>query len=550
MHVVIIYIFEIDNIVNINILKKMVKYIEDHPHEICLLVSLVFVFIEMNKNHNNFISVYLLSFISGVCFNKICKFNIKDIKSVDLFLNKILAYTLCISLMITFSFLKKKKKKKEKEKKNIASWLIDTKNKIIYSEEKKSVINKLLIQSRFLYFGIAFIFGMVGTIVGGIISYYIIKIIFNINNTKNKDTYLKRSVCCFISTYIGGHINLIEIAELLKLNNLEKNSIFILDDFFTNLFLMMLPLFKKYSNLLSFPNDKNLQKSLASQIKQNKKNNDILNSQSHNDETRRLILYEPKEITYGSFIYNNENNNFEKNLIKNINSEHNFVYKMFRKIIYDSLSIMFIIILTEQILTHYELLHKIINLYIINVVKIKAFLLFSITFIYLFFIDYIIQTVSGIANCDCKGSRLIIYTQKIIEMIRYIYFRSIEYYSTVLNFLFIYYLFFLGILININSLFAISKSLAVLVISMLIIHLFCAFFLSYIYNNLCSKNENAVIHIDEILLAINANIGGPTTATIMSELFKRHDLTFVSTLWGIIGYFIATDISMIIYQRL
>ncbi|SCM16742.1 conserved Plasmodium protein, unknown function [Plasmodium berghei] len=358
-------------------------------------------------------------------------------------------------------------------------------------------------------------------------------------------------MCCFISTYIGGHINLIEIAELLKLNNLEKNSIFILDDFFTNLFLMILPLFKKYSNLLSFPNNKNLQKLVTTQIQQNKKKNDVLNSQSHNDETRRLVLYGHKEITYGSFIYNNENNIFEKNIIKNINNEHNFVYNMFGKILYDILSIMLIIILTEKILIHYELLHKIIDLYIMNVVKIKALLLFSIIFIYLFFIDYIIQTISDITSyCDCKTNKLIICTQKIIEIISHIYFRSIEYYSTVLNFLFIYYLFFLGILININSLFAIAKPLAGLVISMLIIHLFCVFFLSYIYNNFCSKNENSAIHIDEILLAINANIGGPTTATIMSEMFKRHDLTFVSTVWGIIGYFIATDISMIIYQHL
>ncbi|ETB62780.1 hypothetical protein YYC_00465 [Plasmodium yoelii 17X] len=521
----------------------MFKYIQDHPHGICLLISLIFVFIEMNKNYNNLISIYLLSFISGVCFNKICKFNIKDIKCVDLFLNKILAYTLCISFMITFSFINKKKK--EKKKKNIASWLIDTKNKIIYNEEKKNIINKLLIQSRFVYFGIAFIFGMIGTIVGGIISYYTIKIIFNINTIKNKDTYLKKSVCCFISTYIGGHINLIEIAELLKLNNLEKNSIFILDDFFTNLFLMILPLFKNYSN------NKNLQKFVTTQVRQNKKKNDFINYQNHNDETERLILYEHKEITYGSFIYNHKNNNFEKNIIKYINKEHNFVYKMFVKILYDIMSILLIIILTENILTHYELLNKIIDIYIINLVKIKAFLLFFIIFIYLFFIDYLIQTINDIISyCDCKTSKLIICTHKIIEIISYIYFRSIEYYSTVLNFLFIYYLFFLGILININSLFTIAKPLAGLVISMLIIHLFCVFFLSYIYNNFCSKNENSAIHIDEILLAINANIGGPTTATIMSEMFKRHDLTFVSTLWGIIGYFIATDISIIVYKHL
>ncbi|SBT78110.1 conserved Plasmodium protein, unknown function [Plasmodium ovale] len=530
----------------------IIEYATKFPYVIPLLISLLLSTFEFNKKYGNFLTVYLFSFSLGISFNALCNSKMDDKTDVDLFLNKILSYTLCISVMLTFAFMKKK---------NVTitfNPFVEEKNAIIYRERKEICMCNFFIRSRFLPFGIAFIYGTIGTVIGGCLSYYIVKTFFTIHNDE-KGLYLKKSVCCFISTYIGGYINFIEVSDSLNVSTTEKNSIFVLDDMFTNLFLTILPLLKKYCTF--FPSsyvdmENNVRGNVSRnnydyeklEGKQDEENMGERSENVRNKETKRLICDERVSTSYGSFPSTNvhfatdekkETEGETKRIVEMENIGSSIIYKFFGTFLHDSLAILCIVALTEKILYDYEVLHNFLLAYV-KADKFKTVLILAITFMYLFCMDYLAQNMNN---------RIEINKYKISRFILGTYFRSIQYYSTVLNFLTIYYLFLSGMLINIHGLFTIARPLVLLVVCILTIHTFCVLFFSYIFN-LFTKYFHVFIHIDEMLLAVNANIGGPTTAALMSEMLGRPDLAFAATFWGVIGYLVATHISMFIYAHL
>ncbi|CRH01754.1 conserved Plasmodium protein, unknown function [Plasmodium relictum] len=493
----------------------MIDHIKYHPYAIAFAISLLSIMFESYTKIGRIFTAYLSSFILGIIFNAICEIEIYDKKYMEFFLKQILSYTLCISLILTFSWMKKKniiKYKSSNCKENI----------ILYESKKKSSIYDLLIHKRLLHFGVAFIFGASGTVIGGILSYYLIKIIYVIDDVESCN-YLKSSVACFISTYIGGYINFIEVADLLNISNAAKNSIFLLDDIFTSIFLMILPLFKNYCKFLYYCNNNTL-----SDIEEDTKKDTNINL--NYEEKKHLVSDKNFPVLYGSFT-NSENSEKEEKFRSYFSND------FFITFLYDSLAIIFIMLLSKKIINDYEMICKFIYSYF-NIDKLRTFVLLIISFTYIYSFDYMIHSANITTN-----------NYKISKFITDVYFRSLEYYSTVLKFLTIYYLSVSGILINAKNLCTTAKPLIILVICMLVIHLLCIFLFSFIYN-LISGFSFASLCIDEILLAINANIGGPTTAAVMSEILGRPDLAFAATLWGIIGYLIATNISMIIYSYL
>ncbi|SBT40922.1 hypothetical protein, conserved [Plasmodium ovale wallikeri] len=371
---------------------------------------------EFNKKYGNFLTVYLFSFSLGISFNALCNSKMDDKTDVDLFLNKILSYTLC------------------------------------------------------------------------------------------------------------GYINFIEVSDSLNVSTTEKNSIFVLDDMFTNLFLTILPLLKKYCTF--FPSsyvdmENNVRGNVSRnnydyeklEGKQDEENMGERSENVRNKETKRLICDERVSTSYGSFPSTNvhfatdekkETEGETKRIVEMENIGSSIIYKFFGTFLHDSLAILCIVALTEKILYDYEVLHNFLLAYV-KADKFKTVLILAITFMYLFCMDYLAQNMNN---------RIEINKYKISRFILGTYFRSIQYYSTVLNFLTIYYLFLSGMLINIHGLFTIARPLVLLVVS------------------------------------VNANIGGPTTAALMSEMLGRPDLAFAATFWGVIGYLVATHISMFIYAHL
>ncbi|CRG95044.1 conserved Plasmodium protein, unknown function [Plasmodium gallinaceum] len=493
----------------------MINYLKYHQYVTAFIISLLSVIFESNTKIGSIFTAYLSSFVLGIIFNAICEIEIYDKKYMEFFLKQILSYTLCISLIVTFLCIKKKNiftSKSSKYKENV----------IFFESKQKVSIYNFLIRRRVLHLGVAFVFGATGTVIGGILSYYLTKIIYEINDIES-DNYLKKSVACFISTYIGGYINFIEVADLLNISGEAKNSIFILDDIFTNIFLMTLPLFKKYCKITYFCNSDTL-----SDIEEDTKKNN--NLKLNNEEKKHLISDKKFMNLYGSFI-NNENHQKQENM------KPYLFYDFIIKLLYDSLAIILVVLLSKKIINDNDLLYKFMISHI-NIDKLKTFFLLIVTFTYMYTFDYIIQIVNIKTN-----------NYKITKFITGVYFRSLEYYSTILKILTIYYLSLSGILINVKNLCAIASPLIILIICILIIHLFFTFAFSFIYN-FVSGISFASISIDEILLAINANIGGPTTAALMSKILERPDLTFAATIWGVIGYLIATNISLGIYSYL
>ncbi|SOV17910.1 conserved Plasmodium membrane protein, unknown function [Plasmodium sp. gorilla clade G2] len=516
----------------------MIDYVLKNPFIVSLAISLFSVILEFYTTIGKFLSAYFFSFFCGIIMNIICELQTDNkIYDTGFFLKQTLSYSLCISIMLTFSFIKKKVKNIPFLYKSSSMYTTEFyKNIYNYKEIKNISIYNFINQSRLLHLGIAFFFGAISTIIGVVISYILIKHIFIKNKIDINSYYLKNIASCFVSTYIGGFINFIEVSDMLNLNTTLRNSIFILDDMFTNIFLMMLPICKNYTKYFYSYNDNSIfsinkkeeqQADQEENIKNKIYNSFILNYDA--DEEKKLINKKSLFTSYGSFTNHiNIINNKERNYME---SPYFFIYNMIHVIICDFFAIMFIFFLTRKILNDFEFLYKHISFYI-NIDKIKTPFLLIITFIYIFSIDYVLFIMNKVIN-----------NNHVIDFVMDIYYRSLEYYSTILKLTTIYYLSLSAISINIKNVFNIAKPLVLFIICILIIHVLCTFIFSYIYNCV-SKSEHALIYIDDILLAINANIGGPTTAALMSEMIGRSDLIFASLFWGVVGYLIATPIAM------
>ncbi|CAC9698947.1 conserved Plasmodium membrane protein, unknown function [Plasmodium sp. DRC-Itaito] len=517
----------------------MIDYVLKNPFIVSLAISLFSVVLEFYTTMGKFFSAYFFSFFFGIIMNIICELQTDDkIYDTGFFLKQSLSYSLCISIMLTFSFIKKKVNNIPFLYKSPMCTTQFYKNIYNYKEIKNIAMYNFIIESRLLHFGIAFFFGTISTIIGVVISYILIKHIF-VKNKIDIDScyYLKNIACCFVSTYIGGFINFIEVSDLLNLNTTLRNSIFILDDMLTNIFLMMLPLCKNYTKYFYSYNNNPLfsinKKEQEGQEKQQEYiKNKIYNSLILNydtDEKKKLINKKSLFTSYGSFTNHiNIINYKERNYME---SPYFFIYNMIHLIICDFLAIMLIFFLTRKILNDFDFIYKHISFYI-NMDKIRTPFLLIITFMYIFATDYILFIMNKILN-----------NNHLINFVMDIYHRSLEYYSTILKLTTIYYLSLSAISINIKNVFNVAKPLFLFIICILIIHVLCTFIFSYIYNCV-SKSEHSFIYIDEVLLAINANIGGPTTAALMSEMIGRSDLIFASLFWGVIGYLIATPIAM------
>eukprot|EP00922_Rhytidocystis_sp_ex-Travisia-forbesii_P069676 GHVS01104085.1.p1 GENE.GHVS01104085.1~~GHVS01104085.1.p1 ORF type:complete len:591 (+),score=48.71 GHVS01104085.1:104-1876(+) len=60
-----------------------------------------------------------------------------------------------------------------------------------------------------------------------------------------------------------------------------------------------------------------------------------------------------------------------------------------------------------------------------------------------------------------------------------------------------------------------------------------------------------LISLDELLVASDANVGGPSTAAAMAGgVMERPDLVLPATLWGTVGYTVATSLGMLVHRIL
>eukprot|EP00922_Rhytidocystis_sp_ex-Travisia-forbesii_P069677 GHVS01104087.1.p1 GENE.GHVS01104087.1~~GHVS01104087.1.p1 ORF type:complete len:557 (+),score=56.97 GHVS01104087.1:104-1774(+) len=63
--------------------------------------------------------------------------------------------------------------------------------------------------------------------------------------------------------------------------------------------------------------------------------------------------------------------------------------------------------------------------------------------------------------------------------------------------------------------------------------------------------RNLLVSFDELLVASDANVGGPSTAAAMAGgVMDRHDLVLPATIWGTVGYTVATSLGMLVYRIL
>ncbi|EUD67632.1 hypothetical protein C922_01817 [Plasmodium inui San Antonio 1] len=476
--------------------------------------------------------------------NGMLEIKIDDRKYVDWILQRVLSYSLCISLMMTFSCMKKKAivcERREGEERETA-----------FTEEerkkKKSLYNLLIRSSRVAPFGIAFIFGAVGTLIGGVTSYHITKRFFFQDDANGSEERLRKNTSCFVATYIGGYINFVEVADLLAVDTMERNSMFILDDLFTNLFLITLPLWKHVGVFFSVHGEEPV--SLNSSECVSKQNGSAMKL-SHEqreaegrEEITHLLCDSPLYASYGSFA-NHENWPLplgDDHQLKPHQVNPPMVYflpTLLCKSLCDCLSVVVIIGLSTKVLSDYEFIYQFVTSYI-PADKFKTYILFALAFGYLFCLDCIAYIMA---------KRITRRTKRVAVFVTHIYFRATEYYSTVLHLLTVYYLSLSGMSIDVRILCSVIKPLAMLVVCLLATHLFCVFSFSYIFN-VVTKWSLLVLHIDEVLLAINANVGGPSTAALMSDVLGRPDLAFAATFWGVFGYFVATHAAMGMYTLL
>ncbi|CAN0386505.1 unnamed protein product, partial [Scytosiphon promiscuus] len=54
----------------------------------------------------------------------------------------------------------------------------------------------------------------------------------------------------------------------------------------------------------------------------------------------------------------------------------------------------------------------------------------------------------------------------------------------------------------------------------------------------------AGLSIDDLIVASNANIGGPSTAATFAGLIGKADLVIPAAVWGTVGYAIATSLGV------
>ncbi|KJP86314.1 hypothetical protein AK88_04033 [Plasmodium fragile] len=501
-----------------------------------LAICLLFLPLQFSKKWKEFPSVHLFSFLLGIILNGMLEIKIDDRKYVDWVMQRVLSYSLCISLMMTFSCMKKKAivcEQREGEECETATTEEEGK-------KKKSLYNLLIRSSRVAPFGIAFMFGAVGTLIGGVSSYHLTKRFFLQHGTKGSEERLRKNTSCFVATYIGGYINFVEVADLLAVDILERNSMFILDDLFTNLFLITLPLWKYAGVFFSVHGEKPVSLNTSECI--SKKNASAVKlydeerKAKDREEITHLLCDSPQYSSYGSFA-NDEDwplPLWEDHQVKN--HQMYFLPPLLCKCLCDCLSVVLIIGLSTKMLSDYEFIYQFVTSYI-QADKFKTYILFALAFGYLFCLDCIAHMMA---------SRVTRRTKRAAVVVTHIYFRATEYYSTVLHLLTVYYLSLSGMSIDVSVLCNTVKPLTMLVICLLATHLICVLFFSYMFN-MVTKWSRLVLHVDEVLLAINANVGGPSTAALMSDVLGRPDLAFAATFWGVFGYFVATHAAMGIY---
>ncbi|CAA9990003.1 conserved Plasmodium protein, unknown function [Plasmodium knowlesi strain H] len=517
----------------------MIELVRNNARIVPLVICFLFLPLQFSKKWKGFPNVHLFSFLLGIMLNGMLEIKIDDRKYVDWVMQRVLSYSLCISLMMTFSCMKKKAivcNQREGEERETT-----------FTEEgikkKKYLYNLLIGTTRVAPFGIAFMFGAIGTLVGGMASYQITKRFFLQNNEKRSEERLKKYTSCFVATYIGGYINFVEVADLLAMDILEKNSMFVLDDLFTNLFLITLPLWKHVGVFFFLQGEKSeplhTSECATEQNGSAIKLSDEQREAKNREEITHLLWDSPPYASYGSFL-NDED--WTLPLGEDQKIKHHEVYflpTLLCKCLSDCLSVVLIIGLSTKVLSDYEFIYQFVTFYT-PAEKFKTYILFSLAFGYLFCLDCI-------ANIMTR--RIKRRTQRAEAFITHIYFRATEYYSTVLHLLTVYYLSLSGMSIDVSVLCNTVKPLTILVVCLLTTHLICVFLFSYMFN-VVTKWSRLVLHVDEVLLAINANIGGPSTAALMSDVLSRPDLAFAATFWGVFGYFVATHAAMGMYALL
>ncbi|GAB67740.1 hypothetical protein PCYB_123060 [Plasmodium cynomolgi strain B] len=536
-------------------IERVRNYARIAPFAICLL----FLPLQFSKKWKGFPNVHLFSFLLGIMLNGILEIKIDDRKYVDWVVQRVLSYSLCISLMMTFSCMKKKAiacEGREVEEGETACTEEEGK-------KKKSLYNLLIRSSRVAPFGIAFMFGAVGTLIGGVTSYHLTKRFLLQNDTKGSEERLRKNTSCFVATYIGGYINFVEVADLLAVDTLERNSMFILDDLFTNLLLITLPLWKHEP--LSLNTSECISKQNGNVVKLSDEQGEV----KDREEITHLLCDSARYASYGSFVNDEDwplplgedhqverhqvehhqvkhhqvkHHQVKHHQVKHHQVKHHQVYSLpplLCKCLCDCLSVVLIIGLSTKVLSDYEFIYQFVTSYI-PADKFKTYILFALTFGYLFCLDCIAHLMAN---------RITRRTKRAAVFVTHIYFRATEYYSTVLHLLTVYYLSLSGMSIDVSVLCSIVKPLTMLVVCLLATHLICVFFFSYMFN-VVTKWSRLVLHVDEVLLAINANVGGPSTAALMSDVLGRPDLAFAATFWGVFGYFVATHAAMGMYALL
>ena len=62
--------------------------------------------------------------------------------------------------------------------------------------------------------------------------------------------------------------------------------------------------------------------------------------------------------------------------------------------------------------------------------------------------------------------------------------------------------------------------------------------------------EGRLVSLDELIVASNANVGGPATAASFAGLLGRPNLIVPATLYGTLGYGIATTLGVGLFHSL
>ena len=59
-----------------------------------------------------------------------------------------------------------------------------------------------------------------------------------------------------------------------------------------------------------------------------------------------------------------------------------------------------------------------------------------------------------------------------------------------------------------------------------------------------------MVSLDELIVASNANVGGPATAASFAALLKKPSLVVPATLYGTLGYGVATTLAIGLFHAL